>query len=96
MTVFCGNGKVTIHICDDTVIGTFYHDSNANEDFSLVIYYMPSIFGENLFNDDWMDFHFLMLTLRARDRADRHHLQHLRQSGQRKRCHGRFYGDEVI
>ena len=23
---------------------------------------MPSIFGENLFNDDWMDFHFLMLT----------------------------------
>ena len=34
--------------------------------------------------------------LRARDRADRHHLQHLRQSGQRKRCHGRFYGDEVI
>ena len=41
LTVFCGNGKVTIHICDDTVIGTFYHDSNANEDFSLVIYYMP-------------------------------------------------------
>lgn len=36
------------------------------------------------------------LCLRARDRADRHHLQHLRQSGQRKRCHGRFYGDEVI
>ena len=23
---------------------------------------MPGIFGENLFNDDWMDFHFLMLT----------------------------------
>ena len=38
----------------------------------------------------------LNICLRARDRADRHHLQHLRQSGQRKRCHGRFYGDEVI
>ncbi len=23
---------------------------------------MPSIFGENLFNDDWMDFSFPMLT----------------------------------